>query len=34
MNLGTTEEGSSECVGAITGLDLGLGDEVWLLGDT
>ncbi|PIL22776.1 transporter [Ganoderma sinense ZZ0214-1] len=34
LNLGPLEEGSSDCVGAITGADLGLGDDVWLLGDT
>ncbi|KAF7324503.1 Acid protease [Mycena kentingensis (nom. inval.)] len=33
LNLGTTEEGSSDCVASIAGLDLGLGDGVWLLGD-
>ncbi|GJJ14532.1 hypothetical protein Clacol_008797 [Clathrus columnatus] len=34
FNLGTVEEGSSECVGAISGEDLGLGNNVWLLGDS
>ena len=34
MNLGQVEEGSSDCVGGIVGGDLGLGDSVWLLGDT
>ncbi|RPD62690.1 acid protease [Lentinus tigrinus ALCF2SS1-7] len=34
LNLGQTETGSSSCVGAIAGGDLGLGDNVWLLGDT
>ncbi|KAI1794939.1 acid protease [Ganoderma leucocontextum] len=34
LNLGPMEEGSSDCAGAITGADLGLGDDVWLLGDT
>ncbi|GJJ14501.1 hypothetical protein Clacol_008765 [Clathrus columnatus] len=33
FNLGTTEAGSSECVGGIAGQDLGLGNNVWLLGD-
>ncbi|GJJ14503.1 hypothetical protein Clacol_008767 [Clathrus columnatus] len=33
FNLGQTEAGSSSCVGAIAGLDVGLGDNVWLLGD-
>ncbi|KAI0722417.1 aspartic peptidase domain-containing protein [Fomitopsis betulina] len=32
FNLGTTEEG--QCQGALGGQDLGLGDNVWLLGDT
>jgi len=34
INLGTTESGSSDCVSALGGQDLGLGDGVWLLGDT
>ncbi|KAI0699923.1 acid protease [Cerioporus squamosus] len=34
FNLGMVEEGSSDCVGAFVALDLGLGDNVWLLGDT
>ncbi|KAJ7701568.1 aspartic protease [Mycena rosella] len=34
INLGTTEDGSSKCVGALAGQDLGLGDNVWLLGDS
>ncbi|PFH54875.1 hypothetical protein AMATHDRAFT_134385 [Amanita thiersii Skay4041] len=34
FNLGLTEEGSSDCVGAIAGQDLGLGKDVWLLGDS
>ncbi|RPD62692.1 acid protease [Lentinus tigrinus ALCF2SS1-7] len=34
MNLGQVSAGSSKCVGAIAGGDLGLGDDVWLLGDT
>ncbi|THU88980.1 acid protease [Dendrothele bispora CBS 962.96] len=34
FNLGTTEDGSSDCVGALAGQDLGLGDDVWLLGDS
>ncbi|GJJ14459.1 hypothetical protein Clacol_008723 [Clathrus columnatus] len=33
FNLGTAGEGSSQCVGGIAGQDLGLGDNVWLLGD-
>ncbi|KAL0573987.1 hypothetical protein V5O48_007956 [Marasmius crinis-equi] len=34
FNLGATEEGSSQCVGALAGGDLGLGNNVWLLGDS
>ncbi|PIL33907.1 transporter [Ganoderma sinense ZZ0214-1] len=34
MSLGETQQGSGTCVGAISGGDLGLGDNVWLLGDT
>ena len=34
FNLGQVEEGSSDCVGAIMGTDLGFGDNVWLVGDT
>ncbi|KAJ7270727.1 acid protease [Mycena haematopus] len=34
INLGQTEEGSSLCVGALAGQDIGLGDNVWLLGDS
>ncbi|KAF5332883.1 hypothetical protein D9758_017498 [Tetrapyrgos nigripes] len=34
FNLGATEDGSSDCVGALAGQDLGLGDDVWLLGDS
>lgn len=33
FNLGTTAHGSSMCVGAIGGVDLQLGNGVWLLGD-
>ncbi|KAJ7616455.1 hypothetical protein FB45DRAFT_872919 [Roridomyces roridus] len=33
FNLGRTDTGSSDCVGAVGGLDSGLGDSVWLLGD-
>ena len=33
FNLGETESGSSQCIGALVGQDLGLGDNVWLLGD-
>ncbi|KIJ41452.1 hypothetical protein M422DRAFT_172297 [Sphaerobolus stellatus SS14] len=34
FNLGQTESGSSECVGAIAAEDIGLGSDVWLLGDS
>ncbi|KAH9933171.1 acid protease [Epithele typhae] len=33
FNLGSVEEGSSDCVGAIAGQDMGFGDNVWLVGD-
>ncbi|GJJ14486.1 hypothetical protein Clacol_008750 [Clathrus columnatus] len=33
FNLGSIEEGSPYCVGAIVGQDIGLGENVWLLGD-
>jgi len=34
FNLGLTAESSSDCVGALVGADLGLGSDVWLLGDS
>ncbi|KAJ6578886.1 acid protease [Mycena vulgaris] len=34
INLGRTKAGSSDCVGALAGQDIGLGDNVWLLGDS
>ncbi|KAJ7854996.1 hypothetical protein B0H14DRAFT_2579590 [Mycena olivaceomarginata] len=34
INLGLAEEGSSQCVGALAGQDIGLGSNVWLLGDS
>ncbi|KAI1794916.1 protease [Ganoderma leucocontextum] len=34
LSLGETKSGSGQCVGAISGGDLGLGDNVWLLGDS
>lgn len=34
FNLGETESGSGQCVGALAGADLGLGSGVWLLGDS
>ena len=33
FNLGTAGS-DSQCVGALAGQDLGLGDNVWLLGDS
>lgn len=33
LNLGTTGPNSGQCVGSLAGLDLGLGNGVWLLGD-
>jgi len=33
LNLGTTEQGSSDCVASLAAQDLGLGTDVWLLGD-
>ncbi len=33
FNLGTTDSGSSKCVGSLAAQDLGLGGGVWLLGD-
>ncbi|KAJ3479077.1 hypothetical protein NLI96_g9312 [Meripilus lineatus] len=32
FNLGETLAGSGQCVGAISGVDIGLGDNVWQLG--
>ncbi|KAF8509471.1 acid protease [Hysterangium stoloniferum] len=34
FNLGTTADGSLDCVGALAGQDLRLGNNVWLLGDS
>ncbi|KAI8996510.1 acid protease [Trametes punicea] len=34
FNLGETEQGSGQCVGALSSGDLGLGSSTWLLGDT
>ncbi|KAH9832219.1 acid protease [Rhodofomes roseus] len=34
FNLGQTSSGSKYCVGALAGQDLGLGGNVWLLGDS
>ncbi|KAF7316715.1 Acid protease [Mycena chlorophos] len=34
INLGQTESGSSSCVSALAAQDLGLGTDVWLLGDS
>ena len=33
FNLGETFAGSGQCVGALSDKDVGLGDNVWLLGD-
>ncbi len=33
MNLGRVSSKSTQCVGAILGHDLGLGKDVWLVGD-
>ncbi len=33
MNLGQASAGSTRCIGAIVGHDLGLGTNVWLVGD-
>jgi cathepsin D len=34
FSLGETEKGSGQCVGALASQDLGLGKDVWLLGDS
>jgi cathepsin D len=34
MNLGRVSTGSTLCVGAVTGVDVGLGDATWILGDS
>ena len=34
FNLGKVSSGSQYCVGALAGQDLGLGSNVWLLGDS
>lgn len=34
FNLGRVSSGSQYCVGALAGQDLGLGSNVWLLGDS
>ncbi|TFK80306.1 acid protease, partial [Polyporus arcularius HHB13444] len=34
MNLGQASAGSTRCIGAIVGHDLGLGTNVWLVGDS
>ena len=33
FNLGQVSSGSSQCIGALAGQDLGLGDNTWLIGD-
>ena len=34
FSLGTTPEDDTKCVGALAAQDLGLGNNVWLLGDS
>ena len=34
FSLGETSSGSGRCVGALAGQDIGLGSNVWLLGDS
>lgn len=34
FNLGQTQKGSSMCIGALVGQDMGLGTNVWLIGDS
>ena len=34
FSLGETTTGSGKCVGALAGQDIGLGSNVWLLGDS
>ncbi|PIL36036.1 transporter [Ganoderma sinense ZZ0214-1] len=34
LNLGETSSGSGKCVSALAGQDIGLGSNVWLLGDS
>ncbi|KAM6489785.1 acid protease [Amanita muscaria] len=34
FNLGETQTSTDQCVGALVGKDYGLGDNVWLLGDS
>ena len=34
LNLGETAKGSGKCVSSLAGLDIGLGSNVWLLGDS
>lgn len=34
FNLGRMEFGSDQCFGALIGCDMGLDDNVWLLGDS
>ena len=34
FNLGSTAPGSGKCVGAILGVDVGLGNNTWILGDS
>ncbi|KAI0078957.1 acid protease [Panus rudis PR-1116 ss-1] len=34
FNLGQTYSGSGQCVGAVAGQDIGIGNNVWILGDS
>ena len=34
FNLGSTSSDSSQCIGALVSQDIGLGSNVWLLGDS
>ena len=34
ISLGETEQGSGQCVGALAAQDIGLGNSLWLLGDS
>ena len=34
FNLGPRQDGSGLCIGALVGQDMGLGTNVWLVGDS
>ena len=34
FNLGPKQDGSGLCIGALVGQDMGLGTNVWLIGDS